>query len=162
MFGANNVIEAELHENEGSYELGTLIFPGSQNEVQVFWHDPLTRQSLRKVRISGSRSSWKVRNGLALGLDLKSIESINRKPFRLAGFGFDYSGTVTSWENGDLEVPQDKACRLVVRFDADFSKVPFELIRENGHVMGSRIFSSGHPTMQLLNPTVRQLTLFIE
>ena len=156
------MIEAELHENEGFYEFGALVFPSSENEVEIFWHDPLTRQSLRKVRISGSRSSWQARKGLELGLDLKSIESINRKPFRLAGFGFDYSGTVTSWENGILDDSSDETCRLVVRFDADFSKVPFELIRENGHVIGSRVFSSGHPTMQLLNPTVRQLALFIK
>ena len=162
MFGANNVIEAELHENEGSYALGTLIFPGSQNEIQVFWQDPLSQQSLRKVRVSGSHSSWQSRKGLELGLDLKSIESINRKPFRLAGFGFDYSGTVTSWESGSLQDTSDETCRLVVRFGADFSKVPWALIVEHGNVQGDRIYSSGHPTMQLLNPTVRQLALFIE
>ena len=163
MFGANNVVEAELHEDEGSYELGTLIFPGSQNEVEVFWQDPLTRQSLRKVRISGSLSSWKARNGLELGLELKLIESLNRKPFRLAGFGFDYSGTVTSWENGgSLEQTGERQCRLVVRLGVDFSKVPLERIIEHGNVLGDRVFSSRHPTMQLLNPTVRQLALFIE
>ena len=161
-FGASNVIEAEIHEDEGFHEIGALIFPGSHDEVEVFWHDPQTRQSLRKVRITGESSSWKVPSGLELGMELQSIEALNRVPFRLAGFDFDYGGTITSWENGHLEHISDRSCRLVVRLGADFSKVPWERIVEHGNVQGDRIFSSGHPTMQLLNPTVREFSLFLE
>ena len=35
-FGAVNVIEAEIHDDEGFYEHGALIFPGTQSELQVF------------------------------------------------------------------------------------------------------------------------------
>ncbi len=161
-FGVGHVIEAEIHEDEGFYEFGALIFPGSQDEVEVFWHDPQTRQSLRKVRIQGSSSSWKVPSGLELGLDLQSIEALNRVPFRLSGFDWDYGGTIGSWESGRLEQSDDSSCRLVVRLGADYSKVPWERIVENGNVQGDRVFSSGHPTMQLLNPTIRELSLFIQ
>lgn len=162
IFGASNVIEAEIHEDEGFFDFGALIFPGSADEVEVFWHDPEIRQSLRKVRIKGSSSSWKVPNGLELGLDLRSIEALNRRPVRLYGFGWEYEGTVRSWENGQLEPLGDSSCRLIVRFGADFSKVPRERIVEHGNVTGSDIYSSGHPTMQLLNPSVRELSLLLD
>ena len=161
-FGVSNVIESEIHEDEGFYELGALIFPGSQDEVEVFWHEHPIRQSLRKVRIKGDRSSWKVPSGLELGMDLQSIEALNRRPFGLYGFGWDYGGTIASWQSGELESSGDGSCRLVVRLGADFEKVPWEIVREQGNVVGDTVFSSGHPTMQLLNPTIRELLLLIE
>ncbi len=161
-FGAVNVIEAEIHEDEGFYEHGALIFPGSQAELQVFWHDPETRQSLRKVRVQGDHSAWQTPDGLKLGLDLQSIEAINRRPFRLVGFGWDYGGTVGSWENGDLGASSSESCRLVVRLGEDSSKDSWEVIRKHWSVNGSDTFSSGHPTMQLMNPKIRELSLFLK
>ena len=161
-FGAVNVIEAEIHDDEGFYEHGALIFPGSQAELQVFWHDPETRQSLRKVRVQGDLSAWKTPHGLQLGLDLQSIEAINRRPFRLAGFGWDYGGTVGSWENGTLHASSSESCRLVVRLAEGFSKEAKEAILKHGSVNGSGRFSSGHPTMQLMNPKIHELSLFLK
>ena len=161
-FGAVNVIEAEIHDDEGFYEHGALIFPGSQAELQVFWHDPETRQSLRKVRVQGNQGAWQTPHGLKLGLDLQSIEAINRRPFRLVGFGWDYGGTVGSWENGDLDASTNSTCRLIVRLTPDPSKDTWEVISKHGSVDGSDTFSSGHPTMQLLKPTIRELSLFLK
>ena len=95
-------------------------------------------------------------------MDLLSIEAHNRKPFRLYVFSWDYGGTIASWEEGDLEQSGEGACRIVVRLDADFSKVPWELIVKNGNVIGDTVFSSGHPTMQLLNPTIAELSLLLD
>ena len=161
-FGAVNVIEAEIHDDEGFYEHGALIFPGSQAELQVFWHDPETPQSLRKVRVQGNKGAWQTPHGLKLGLDLQSIEAINRRPFRLTGFGYDYGGTVMSWENGDLGASSSESCRLIVRLAAHFSSDSTEVILKHGSVIGSGRFSSGHPTMQLLNPKIHELSLFLK
>ena len=161
-FGVANVIEAEIHGDEGFFYHGALIFPGSQAELQVFWHDPETRQSIRKVRVQGNHGAWQTPHGLKLGLDLQSVEAINRRPFRLAGFGWDYEGTVVSWENGDLGASSSESCRLVVRLGEDFSKDSWEVIRKHGSVNGSDTFSSGHPTMQLMNPKIRELSLFLK
>ncbi|MCY4127800.1 MAG: hypothetical protein OXG15_01030 [Gammaproteobacteria bacterium] len=161
-FGVSNVIEAEIHGSEGFYHHGALIFPGSEDEVEIFWGDPHTQQSLRRVRISGRQSSWKLPSGLELGMDLQSIEAHNRKPFRLTGFGWDYGGTIVSWENGYLAPSSSESCRVIIRLGYDTSEYTKELILKHGSVMGSSSFSSGHPTMQELKPFIREISLFLD
>jgi hypothetical protein len=54
------------------------------------------------------KSLWRTTYGITQGTTLLELERINRKPFRLAGFDFDYSGTVLSWESGLLEGVLDR------------------------------------------------------
>lgn len=86
---------------------------------------------------------------------------LNRGPFRLAGFGWDGAGTVTSWEGGHLEEPPGAPCRVRARLSPYHPSDDVELQREYLRVRGDKIFSSGHPSMQLLNPTVRELYISI-
>ena len=160
-FGVENLKNTEIHFHEGFYESGTLLFPDTHNEVEIFWHDPETRQSLRSARILGDHSSWVTPQGLRLGLDLRAIEAINRFPFRLAGFGWDYGGTVLSWGSGDLHAMSNPTCRTLVRFGEGDPERGRNIQLKHGIVSGDREFSSGHQTMQLLNPTVKDLTLVI-
>ncbi|MCY3858523.1 MAG: hypothetical protein OXG25_06390 [Gammaproteobacteria bacterium] len=160
-FGINNVVEAEIHEDEGFYKPGLLIFPGSDDEVEIFWHEPQTQQSLRKVRIQGRQSSWKLPSGLKLGADLQTIEAHNRKPFRLTGFDWDYGGTIVSWENGYLESSSSESCRLIIRLGYDTSKYTWELISKHGGVHGMDRFSSGHPTIQQMGAYIREISLIL-
>ena len=162
MFGLMNVIDAEIPEAEGLSEQGTLVFPGSQSQVEIVWQNPTIRQSLRRVRIRGDASNWQMSNGLELGLDLKSIEMLNGASFELTGFGWDYGGTVMSWENGALASDMGDGCLWNVRFQADFSQIPIENIEEHGTVLGEATFSSRHPIMQALNPMVVEISLIFE
>ena len=161
-FGINNVVSAAIHDDEASYELGVLIFPGTEDEVEVFWHDPLSRKVVRKVRIHGDRSSWRMSSGLELGMDLHSIEAHNRKPFRIVGFGWDYGGTIVSWEDGYLESEPSDSCRAIVRLGYDSSKYTWDLMSKHGSVDGMDRFSSGHPTIQQMNPYIREISLFFK
>ena len=138
-----------------------MIFHGTRDEVEVFWQKPRRGGALRLVRTRGNQGSWETPLGLRVGLDLRTIERINRRPFRLAGFGFDYAGTVTSWEGGHLEEPPSAPCRVWARLSPDHPSDDVELEREYLRVRGDKIFSSGHPSMQLLNPKIRVLLISI-
>ena len=161
VFGEANVVTKHLHAGEGFYEDGTVIFPGTRDEVEVLWQKPRLGGAPRIVRTRGNQGSWETPLGLRVGLDLRTIERINRRPFRLAGFGFDYAGTVTSWEGGHLEEPPSALCRVWARLSPDHPSDDVELEREYLRVRGDKTFSSGHPSMQLLNPKVRELFIFI-
>jgi hypothetical protein len=43
---------------------------------------------------SGGACEWKAAHGITLGTSLVQLERLNRHPFTLAGFGWDYGGRV--------------------------------------------------------------------
>ena len=95
-------------------------------------------------------------HSISLGTSLKELEHLNGRPFRLAGFAWDYSGTVLSWDKGSLAEEFDGGNgRLLLRLDPrSDSDVPQA---EQSQVMGDGDFSSDHPVMQKLNPRVYQV-----
>jgi len=159
-FGDENVVTKQVHAGEGGYETGTVIFPDTEEEVEVLWKDPKLGEGPRIVRTREELGSWETPAGLKIGLDLRSIERINRRPFRLAGFAWDYGGTVASWEGGRLEQPRDATCWLGARLSTGDLGDDAALWRAERRVLGSDIYSSGHPSMQLLNPKIHELFLF--
>ncbi|MDE0191364.1 MAG: hypothetical protein OXQ90_08395 [Gammaproteobacteria bacterium] len=159
-FGEENVVTKRVHAGEGSYETGTVVFPDTEDEVEVLWKEPTLGGGPRIVRTRGKPGSWETLLRLKIGLDLRSIERINRRPFRLAGFAWDYGGTVTSWEGGRLEQSPEATCRLRARLSPDDPGDDAALWRAERQVLGDGIYSSGHPAMQMLNPKIHELFLF--
>lgn len=101
-----------------------------------------------------------IKEGIGLGTSLKQIEALNGYPFRLAGFAFDYGGTVLGCPVGRLHaLGCDSSERnLIVRFYTNGSQQP-QAYRQ---VIGDREFSSGHLAMQALNPVIGQLIVTID
>ena len=160
VFGEANVVAADIHIGEGRFETGTVIFNGTENLIEVLWKTPRVQRSPSFVRIRGDDSSWVTPDGLKLGLDLRSIEAINGGPFRLRGFGADGSGMVRSWDNGRLRGSSNAPCKIEARLASGFSRDDSESHhRAISELVGEGTFSSGHPAMQLLNPTIYELLL---
>jgi hypothetical protein len=91
---------------------------------------------------------------------LKALERLNARPFQLAGFDFDYSGTVTSWSGGRLESISGPACEIKVRLLPSLPKSPSrEQLAAGEATEGDRDFKSSDANMQLLNPRVYEVLL---
>ena len=159
VFGDANVVSAEVHVGEGHYEPGVVIFGDAEDRVEVTWRDPSNRYSRSRARIGGERSAWETPGGLRLGLDLRSVEAINGRPFQLAGFGWDYQGTVLSWEGGRLETSADVPCRMLVRLGPTRGAAGSDIERAYAQVRGDRSISSAHSAMRLLNPKIYELLI---
>ena len=159
-FGEANVVSADVHVGEGLYEPGAIIFGDTENRVEVTWRDTLNSRSPARVRVQNAGSSWATPQGLRVGLDLHSVAEINGRPFELTGFGWDYSGTVVSWEGGQLEASPGERCRIFTRLAPaeEFGDDP-EWTQAANQVWGSSSYPSDHPAMQLLNPTVYELLI---
>lgn len=156
IFGAANVRTGDVYVGEGFSEPGAVVFPDSaEDRVEVVWGDGATRSRPRFVRVNNERSRWKLAGGIAIATDLKTIERLNGRPFRLLGFSWDYSGTVMSWAGGFLEREGTPTCRTGARLRPSAEQRD-PIIRQ---VIGERRFSSGHPAMQQLNPRVYDLWL---
>lgn len=156
-FGASAVVIGEIYLGEGFYETGTVLFGDApESRVEILWHDATAQARPKFVRVQGQRSQWRTPEGVTPGLDLKTLERLNVKPFRMSGFGTDYEGTLLSWSGGRLGPSAVSGCSVRVRLRPDDSVDYRHWYRQ---VIGAREFSSGHPAMQYLNPRVYEMWL---
>lgn len=169
-FGAENVITAPIlgGGSEGEYNEGTVLFANSSDSrVEMFWKDKAANSRPEWVRVQGEQSRWRSPAGVTLGTDLQTIERLNRRPFRLAGFGFDGAGAVLSWAGGRLEIPSGSECGLRIWLRPKDSRVDDQLSPATRQRLANQVakdgnYSSGHPAMQALNPRVYKMILLYQ
>ena len=156
-YGRKNVQSTKVHLGEGEYEPGTVIYPNDPTRtIEIIWKDAQRKRFPKRIQISGEKSVWRTRHGISLGTELKELERINGKPFVLAGFNWDYGGTVVSWEGGKLERDFEKDGRVVV-LRLSYQTDHDELGIDAGSVKGDRDFPSSNQVMQKINPKVYQI-----
>jgi hypothetical protein len=156
-FGAANIVEQDGIEGfSGEMEYVTVIFPKDpQRSIEIRWRDADKKTVPESMTIRGRKSRWKAEHGISLGTSLNELERLNGRPFRLTGFYWDYSGTVTSWDKGVLEEDLQAPGRVVLRLsEATETKLSEKESRE---VAGDGEFSSSHPVMQKANPKVYEI-----
>ena len=160
LFGDAAISNADVDLGEGFVTPGTVVYQNDpERRIEIIWRDS-QRISPKEVRLTGKASKWATDDGVSLGTTLKEVEILNGYPFRLAGFDFDYGGTVVDCGKGRLTY---LGCRTfsrkwTVRFASD-QRPPSPEYRQ---VIGDHVFSSGHPAMQAVNPTVYQLIVAID
>lgn len=157
IYGRKNVRSSRISLGEGEYEPGTVIFPNNPlKRIEILWKDARRKRSPKLVQLTGEKSVWQTPQGITLGTRLKDLERLNGRPFLLAGFGWDYEGTVISWENGKLAKVFGKENRLgLLRLsDRTGSRVSE---KEMDSVRGDGNFPSDNRVMRKINPKVYQI-----
>jgi hypothetical protein len=154
-FGAENVRQASVMLGEGATAPGVIVFPDdSTRRIEVVWHDAQNRRYPALAILQGERSLWQLPRGVTLGTSLHDLEQWNGRPFILAGFGWDYSGAVLSWNGGALDSILGSSTKLYL--------VPPP--SQNGdslhaQAMGDRPFSSSSHPMRTINPKVHRIRI---
>ena len=149
VYGSENISPVSVYLGEGFYAPGTALFANDSTRLlEIVWKDTTERKSPDHIRIIGN--TWKTPEGVSLGTSLKELEELNGKSFTLTGFGWDYSGTIVSWENGKLEKYSQPSGRLIVRL------YPKDEVSDHS-VYGDIDIMSDNQTMRRLNPTAYQL-----
>ena len=167
LFGPDNVRPVDVQLGEGFTAPGTAVYPDDPaRRIEIVWSDG-TRTTPKEIRLTGASSVWRTREGISLGSTLREIERLNGYPFKLAGFAFDAAGTIVDCGRGRLTM---LGCTGA---DADRGRQPRQLVvrlmpevawvaaPEYRQVIGDRIFSSGHPAMQALDPRVYQMIVLV-
>ena len=157
VYGKANVQSKDIEVGEGFTEPGTVIYPDDPSKtIQIIWKDQNRRQFPDSIRISSEKKSlWRTTQGISIGTTLKELEKINGKPFSLAGYGWDYGGTVLSWEKGRLENEFERNGRVILRLSPRETSSVSE--KEFQSVEGEKGFSSKNKVMQQLNPFVWEI-----
>ena len=157
-FGAANVTVEKIHVGEGQFEEGTVLFPKSADErLEILWAGGITHGRPRHLVVRGEKSHWRTVRGLTLGTTLQAVERLNRRPFRLLGFGWDYAGTTMDWSKGLLDSASDGPCRIRARFSPTAEAREMDSRKWYAQLRGEIEFSSGHPAMQALNPVIYEI-----
>ena len=158
-FGSH-VRSEKVDVGEGDEEEGAVVDPDTpQSTLFVIWKNPALRRNPASIRIR-NQSRQVTFAGIGIGTTLKDLERLNGGPFELAGFAFDYSGTVTSWLDGRLARIGGAACELKVRLEPGRSARPSrEEAAAIDATIGDRDFNSSEANMQLLNPRVYEVLL---
>ncbi len=152
-YGAENVIRAPVVGADDGPIDGTVLFPDSDDRVEITWRDTENRRVPAWVRVREEGSRWSTPHGITVGDDLLGVERRNGWPFRLRGFEGEgwLWGALRSWGRGRLQNVDLGDCAIRINF----------LPNENGNadpMLFGQVtcgeFSSGHPAMQGLNPSV--------
>lgn len=164
--GEKNVQRAKIDIGEGQTEPGTVLYPEDPTrKLSILWKSSSTLSGPKTVRINSPGSKWRTPKGIGMGTSLKEIEKINGKPFVLAGFGWDYEGTILHCNGGRLsELGVEKngdiqRSGLIVRLGPS-SESQSDKTYES--VIGDRRFLSAVPAMQELNPRVYEIVVLFD
>lgn len=175
--GGELVVDRRIGLGEGEIEAGTLVYPDDATAtLAILWHDVERRERPRRVIVcydpdrwmrDDHECRWRTANGISMGVRLSALESLNGRPFTLSGFEWDYSGTVLSWEGGQLERLLNAGgwrawLRLLPRSDDDGNLLPPVDYDELRPVLGDRAVPSTHPVMQRLDPSVYSMGFQID
>src|SRR4051812_22426210 len=112
------VERAQVEVGEGETQPGTVLKAanGGRPELYFTWKDA-AHTHLASIRTSGP-SKWRLAGGIKIGTSLQTLQKLNGKPFTLAGFEWDYAGTVLSWNGGKLARLNARRCKVILRLDA--------------------------------------------
>ncbi len=155
-FGASNVAYRRVHLPDDAEDLrASVLFPrDAARKVEIIWTD---RKARRRPYMVTFGPGWRTADGIAVGATLEAVELINGGAFTLAGFDWDYGGTVTDWNGGAL-ARRKGGCRLVVRFEPARG-APAAAANA---VSGDGDFSSRDVNMRAVTPKVYQIAIMYD
>lgn len=161
IYGKNNVKRISVDIGEGETQPGTVIFPNDpRRKAQILWRDAATRTQPESIMIRDKGTLWKTDRGISIGTSLKKLEALNGKAFVLAGFAWDYSGTVVHANGGTIvelgkETGEEISGRtLLLRLEPTTA---MQNTPEYDKMTGDGMFLSSDPAMQKLDPRVYEM-----
>jgi hypothetical protein len=114
-FASGELREAPVEVGEGETRPGTLVVPDDpRRRLSVVWANPAGPERSTWLMVDGA-SRWTGYRDIGIGTDLRTLERLNGRPFVLAGFAWDYGGTVLDWRGGGLASTATERCRLILR-----------------------------------------------
>ena len=140
-YGQQNLKLQKIPGAEGEEIDGAKLFPDTDRELVIVWDpDNDKKQVVFDIRVVGT--AWKFDNGLKAGMTIAEVEKINGKPFKIAGFEWDYGG-YANFEGGKL------AGKVSIRFNPSTENVP-------EYLSGDKQLSSTDKQLRAAKPLVEE------
>ncbi len=149
-FGEDALIERPVDLGEGETAPGTVVGEGTPFAQEVTWADPAQTKPAR-IRVLGE--GIRDPSGLGLGTTMAELEAAIG-PFELAGFGWDYGGTVFL-EGTRLAALDGK---LIIRLEPTLHDGE-DTMQRLSEASGDVVFASSDPKITVLSPTVGEFMM---
>ncbi|HMO41126.1 MAG TPA: hypothetical protein PKC76_16280 [Saprospiraceae bacterium] len=146
-FGQENVKITSLYMGEEAEREGVVVFPGTENEIEIVWELAANIGRPAFVRLNKENSAWKTKQGVRVGMTLEALEAINGQPFTFYGFEWDFGGLVTDWNNGKLS-----PYLVVALMPQDFDALTPDLL-------GEVVLSSDDPKVRAVAPKIGSMVV---
>lgn len=146
-YGKGSLKQQKIPGAEGEEIDGAKLFVDTDRELEIVWDpDNEKKQVVFDIRVMGK--AWKFENGLKSGMTVAEVEKINGKPFKIAGFEWDYGG-YANFEGGKLEG------KVSIRFSPTTENIP-------EYLSGDKQLSSTDKKLRAAKPLVDEgITVFM-
>jgi hypothetical protein len=81
----------------------TIIYPETNKQITINWKTGDYHKTIAYIEAWFPESSYHTSAGIKIGSPLKDLLQINGKKITFSGFGWDYGGSINSYNNGALE-----------------------------------------------------------
>ncbi|MGB3199496.1 MAG: hypothetical protein WBA99_01250 [Nodosilinea sp.] len=152
-YGETALEDAPIPMGEGTTAAGTIVIPGPNQQFSVVWQDASQTQP-ELIRDFGP--AWQTPEGLGVGVPYAEVEAI-LGTFQIYGFAWDYSGTV-ALAGSQLDQYDGYLLLRLSPAEKDIDQHP-EAYRA---MMGSQLFASANPNLDLLAPTIYEMVVYFE
>jgi hypothetical protein len=102
IYGKEFVKEGEIFFPEGMSAKGFYVFKDSPLELQCVTNEKTG--AIQTILIRQPNAAWSTAEGVKIGTLLDDLVKMNSKPITFNGFGWDYGGTVSSFNKGNLSI----------------------------------------------------------
>ena len=146
MFGGA-VKDGDVSLGEGFCTPGTLVYPGTPDEVEIAWQDAAKSQ-VAFVRTMKPGGRWVTSRGVKIGTTLRELEKLAGTVLTFSGFDWDYGGGL-EWK--------EATGAILLRI----SPVPNQPARRGPQeleIVGDKLVRSNHPLIRKLRIVVEEMT----
>ncbi len=104
IFGEENIKDVRECDAECIDSIDvTKVYPNQANEITIIWKDSAYHREIGLIECFGDRPAWHSAEGIKIGSGLKDLLKANGNKISFYGFGWDYGGSVYSYNGGGLD-----------------------------------------------------------
>lgn len=81
----------------------TKLYPGTTNEAIIHWNTGAYHKTISMIECFNDSAAWHTADGIKIGSLFASLLKLNQQKITFSGFGWDYGGSITSYNSGKLE-----------------------------------------------------------
>jgi hypothetical protein len=140
--------DGDVHLGEGFCAIGTLVLPGTADEIDVAWQDK-ARSRVAFVRTTKAGGRWRTTTGVRIGTTLPELVRIAGTVLTFSGFGWDYGGGL-AWSEPTGPI----GLRLMLNRDETLASLP-----RADEIYGDREVRSDHPVVSRARITVDEISI---
>jgi hypothetical protein len=128
----------------------TQVYPGTYKAFTVYWKEKQYHQKIDMIECYTEEAPYRTATGIGIGTSLQYLLELNGKKITFNGFGWDYGGTIASFNGGKLEkaklhyrldISYDSAANSIMG-DATFNTDMPEVKKHIGNIFVDRIILS--------------------